>query len=336
VKVALRIRPQQSTQYGRITRRLAEPELRASPAAAHLEEIRTVELGGQPYVLASVRDGTSLGLIVPGLSRLGACSELFEHFERIGDVEGPLLRPLARDFVPHVPVEMAEARRYKGKTSDVFSHVLLNLALFAGAFAEEPRARVLDPLCGGGTTLFLALAHGHDALGIDNQRSDVDGTAGFARGYFKEERISFAEVKERTVAGGTRWRFEAGTRTDRRLLVLVAGDARDAAGHLHGVPGGARVHAIAGDLPYGIQHDGEVTALLREALPAWAELLLPGGAVALAWNATRLSRARVTDLVAASGLEVRDDGPYADLSHQVDRVIKQRDVVVAVRPAPTT
>jgi SAM-dependent methyltransferase len=336
VKVALRIRPQQSTQYGRITRRLAEPELRASPAAAHLEEIRTVELGGQPYVLASVRDGTSLGRIVPGLSRLGACSELFEHFERIGDVEGPLLRPLARDFVPHVPVEMAEARRYKGKTSDVFSHVLLNLALFAGAFAEERRARVLDPLCGGGTTLFLALAHGHDALGIDNQRSDVDGTAGFARGYFKEERISFAEVKERTVAGGTRWRFEAGTRTDRRLLVLVAGDARDAAGHLHGVPGGARVHAIAGDLPYGIQHDGEVTALLREALPAWAELLLPGGAVALAWNATRLSRARVTDLVAASGLEVRDDGPYADLSHQVDRVIKQRDVVVAVRPAPTT
>jgi hypothetical protein len=336
VRLALRIRPQQSTQYGQLTRRLAEPELRASPAAAQLEEIRTEELGGRPYVLATLREGASLGGVVPVLSRLGACSELFEHFDRVGDVQGPLLRPLARTFVPHVPVEMAEARRYKGKTSDVFSHVLLNLALFAGDFAAQPRARVLDPLCGGGTTLFLALAHGHDALGIDKQRADVDATAGFARGYFKEERISFAEVKERTVAGGTRWRFEAGSRTDRRLLVLVAGDAREAAGHLHGVPGGARVHAIAGDLPYGIQHDGEVTALLREALPAWAELLLPGGAVALAWNATRLTRARVAELVAAAGLEVRDDGPYAELSHQVDRVIKHRDVVVAVRPAPTT
>jgi SAM-dependent methyltransferase len=332
VKLALRIRPQQSTQYGQLTRRLAEPELRASPAAELLEEIRTEELGGQPYVVATLRADASLDAVVPVLSRLGACSELFEHFDRAGEVEGPLLRPLARTFVPHVPVEMAEARRYKGKTSDVFSHVLLNLALFAGDFATQARARVLDPLCGGGTTLFLALAHGHDALGIDNQRADVDATAGFARGYFKEERISFAEVKERTVAGGTRWRFEAGTRTDRRLLVLVAGDARDAGGHLHGVPGGAKVHAIAGDLPYGIQHDGEVTALLREALPAWAELLLPGGAVALAWNATRLSRTRVTELVAAAGLEVRDDGPYADLSHQVDRVIKQRDVIVAVAP----
>jgi hypothetical protein len=334
MNLALRIRPQQSTQYGQLTLRLAEPELRASPAAAQLEEIRAGELGGQPYLFATLRDGATLDAIVPTLSRLGAVSELFEHFERAGELEGPLLRPVARSFRPHVPVEMAEVRRYKGKTSDVFSHVLLNLALFAGAFAERrERLRVLDPVCGGGTTLFLALAHGHDALGIEHVRSDAEGTATFARGYFKEERISFTEVRERTVAGGQRWRFEAGTRTDRRLLAVVAGDARQAAGHLHGIPGGARVHAIAGDLPYGIQHAGEVTALLGDALPGWAELLHPGGAVALAWNAGRIPRARVVELVAAAGLHVRDDGPYADLAHQVDRVIKQRDVVVAVLPA---
>ena len=40
----------------------------------------------------------------------------------------------------------------------------------------------------------------------------------------------------------------------------------------------------------------------------------------------------MTELVAAAGLEVRDDDPYSALAHQVDRVIKQRDVVVAVRP----
>src|SRR5207247_56984 len=113
---------------------------------------------------------------------------------------------------------------------------------------------------------------------------------------FKEERIPFKEVKERTAAGA-RWRFEAGPRSDQRLLALMAGDARDAAAHVHGLPGGARVHAIAGDLPYGIQHEGEATALLREALPAWRELLLPGGAVALAWNASRLARVEVEELV---------------------------------------
>jgi hypothetical protein len=329
MNLALRIRPQQSTQYGRLTRQLARPEVEASPAGAYLEDVREVEFSGRPYLLASLPD-ERLADAVPVLSRLATVSELFEHFDRAGELEGPLLRPLAPDFTPHVPVEMAEARRYKGKTSDVFSHVLLNLALSAGAYAGKDALRVLDPLAGGGTTLFLALALGHHAIGIEQVRADAEGTATFARGYFKEERISFAEVKERTAAG-PRWRFEAGTRTDRRLLAICAGDAREAAAHLHGLPGGARVHAIAGDLPYGIQHAGEVTALLTEALPRWAELLHDGGAVVLAWNAARLPRERVTELVAAAGLEVRDDGPYAQLAHQVDRVIKERDVVVAVR-----
>ena len=132
---------------------------------------------------------------------------------------------------------------------------------------------------------------------------------------------------------GNRWRFEAGPRDDQRLLAVMHGDAREAETHLHGLPGGARVHAIAGDLPYGIQHEGAVTSLLADALPAWRRLLLPGGALALAWNATRLTRTDMGDLVAAAGFDVREDGPYGQLSHRVDRVIKERDVVVAVAPS---
>jgi len=324
MRLALRIRPQQSTQYGQLTLQLAEPELCASPVAARCTSIEAVELAGQRYLLLDLPD-EAVAAVVPLVSRLACVSDLFEC------LDGPLLRPLGRDFRPHVPIEMAETRRYKGKTSDVFSHVLLNLALSAGAFAEDSSPlRVLDPVCGGGTTLFLALALGHDALGIEKVRADAEGTATFARQYFKEQRISFAEVKERTAAGA-RWRFEAGTRTDRRLLAVMHGDAREASTHLHGLPGGARVHAIAGDLPYGIQHEGEVTQLLEEALPVWRELLVPGGAVALAWNAARLARPRVTELVAAAGLRARDDGPYTQLAHQVDRVIRERDVVVALR-----
>src|SRR5258708_13545016 len=36
--------------------------------------------------------------------------------------------------------------------------------------------RSLDPLAGGGTTLFLALAAGYDAFGIEQQRRDVETT----------------------------------------------------------------------------------------------------------------------------------------------------------------
>jgi hypothetical protein len=86
-------------------------------------------------------------------------------------------------------------------------------------------------------------------------------------------------------------------------------------------------------LPYGIQHHGALAALLTDALPAWERLLVPGGALALAWDATRLKRAAMLDLVrGACGLTIRDEPPYDALAHRVDRVIRERDVVVAVKP----
>src|SRR5260370_34873006 len=96
---------------------------------------------------------------------------------------GPLLRPLEACFAPFVPLEMAEIRRYKGKTNEIFTHVLLNIAIFAGAYSGQftERLRVLDPLSGGGTTLFLALAAAYAAFGIRPARKDAQPTAAFFR-----------------------------------------------------------------------------------------------------------------------------------------------------------
>jgi SAM-dependent methyltransferase len=325
MRIALKVAPQHSTQYADMTARLAEPELRAAlPGARDLEH---VGLGGHAYLLATVDEAA-----LATLARLGATSEAFEWFDELGGVGGPLLRPLERPLDPFLPLEMAEARRYKGKTSEVFSHVLLNVALFAGAFRDrlETRLRILDPLAGGGTTLFLALALGYDAFGIELVRRHVETTAGFVKEYCRELRIPCRETRDRKPT--RRHRYELGRREDPRTLVLVAGDTRRADELLRDVPGGARVHAVVGDLPYGIQHAGEARALLEEALPAWERVLLAGGTLALAWNATRLPRRVVVDAIAsASSLEVRDEAPYNELEHAVDRVIRRRDVVVAVK-----
>ncbi|MCB0100046.1 MAG: hypothetical protein KDE46_30145, partial [Caldilineaceae bacterium] len=62
----------------------------------------------------------------------------------------------------------------------------------------------------------------------------------------------------------------------------------------------------------------------------WEALLPPSGALAFAWDATRFSRAEMLSLVQSSStLRVLDEGPYAQFGHQVDRVIKQREVLVA-------
>ena len=305
---------------------LAAPELLASPVGAHVLDTERARLGGVDYLVATLDGGLGASELMPVLSRLGATSCAFEL------LDGPLLRPLEPAFAPHLPVELAEARRYKGKTSEVFARVLLNLALFAGAYADRlgTRLRVLDPLAGGGTTLFLALSAGHDAVGIEQARRDVETTAAFAVGFCREARIPHRETHERAKR---RYRLELGPRDDQRLLVLQQGDAREADALLADIPGGARFHAIAADLPYGIRHGGAADALVAEALPAWERTLLPGGAVALAWDATRLDRRSMRAAVAGCGsLAVRDDGPYGELAHRVDRVIKRRDVLVAVKP----
>jgi SAM-dependent methyltransferase len=309
--------------------RLAGPELRASPLGAQLENVEPARLGGAHYVLATVDDGALLGELMPTLSLLGATGCAFEYLET---TDGPLLRPLDPAAARQLPREMAEIRRYKGKTSEIFTRVLLNMSLFAGRFLTEPhvRLRVLDPLAGGGTTLFAALAAGHDAFGIEQERRDVETTAGFVGEYCREACIPHSTVHDKAKR---RFRFELGPREDQRILVLAQGDARSADSVLADAPGGARFHAIATDLPYGIQHDGAAVTLVREALPAWERVLLPGGAIALAWDATHLPREKLTEVVSAnSRLIVRDDGPYAELEHRVDRVIKRRDVLVAVKP----
>src|SRR5579863_829490 len=287
MKLALKITPQRSTQYANMTEKLAAPELLASPLASAILHIEPIALARQDYLLVTLNDACS-PFMLDVLARLGASSEAYEYFENIGTIHGPFLRPLYCSFTAFVPVEMAQVRRYKGKTNEVFTRVLLNVALFASAFREQMtgRLRILDPLAGGGTTLFLALAAGYDAFGIERERKDVETTALFVRQFLHSERIPYNERDERSRRAGRRYLFEIGRKGATRHLALAHGNAAQADLHLQEVPGGPHMHAIVTDLPYGIQHFGEISTMLAQALPVWERLLLPGGTLAFAWNAT--------------------------------------------------
>lgn len=334
MKIALKITPQRSTQYTNMTTALALPELLASPLGTVVRDVEHIRLAGQGYLLATAdEDILASPFYRSVLSQLGATSEVYEYFTQLGEVQGPLLRPVEPSFVPFVPLEMVETRRYKGKTNELFTRVLLNIALFAGAYREQitERLRILDPLAGGGTTLFLALAAGYDAFGIEIARQDVETTAVFVKQYCNSEHIPYKEIDERGRKAGRRYQFEIGTKGNTRWLVLAQGDSMQAELHMREIAGGPRMHAIVADLPYGIQHFGEISSLLAKTLPVWARLLLPGGTIALAWNATRIERAEMVAFIESNTrLHVRNDAPYTQFEHTVDRVIKRRDVVVAV------
>jgi hypothetical protein len=321
------IAPQRSTQYGALASALAPHELQlALPDAS---EIVPVELGGQTYLQfewPAEPDGDQ----IRELGMLATASAFFVRYERLGDVQGPLLHPIDTGFTPALPRELMMARRYRGKTNELFTHFMCNIARYSSSLARRSwdTLRVYDPLAGGGTTLLTALVLGASVAGVDHNAKDVGSTASFLRQFSREQGIALGEKRERLKKVGQRWLFSLGK--DRTQTCLLAhGDTGDSQALISGF----RPHLIVADLPYGIQHHGELIALLTRALPVWASLLPPSGAMVLAWESRRYPREELVALVeSVAPLSVLNDPPYNAMAHRVDRVIKQRDVLVA-RPS---
>ncbi len=322
------IAPQRSTQYSALADALAPHELALSPLGKDISGVAPLTLGGQGYLrfdLAAALDDAQRR----ELGMLAMTSAVFEYRE---SADGPWLRPVDLGYQPAFPPDLLMTRRYRGKTNELFTLFMCNVARHSSAFAASPwhDLRVFDPLAGGGTTLLAALVLGAHASGVEQDGSDVESTATFIQQYAREQGIACKATEERLKKAGRRWQFTLGKDTPRQC-VLALGDTVQSAELLRDIK---RPNLIVTDLPYGIQHHGELTGLLGAALPVWTELLLPGGGMALAWDATRFPRAEMLAQVKmAGGLEALNEPPYDQLAHRVDRVIKQRDVLVARKPA---
>ncbi len=323
------IAPQRSTQYSALAHALATQELLLSPLGHQITSIRQVALGGEAYLLFDMPQEPDAGQ-AHELGMLATTRSLFVYYDQLGDVEGPLLRPIDPQVTRALPETLVTARRYKGKTNELFTHFMCNVARFSSALSNRPwdTLRVFDPLAGGGTTLFTALTLGASAAGVEKNATDVGSTATFVKSYMREQGIACSEKQERVPGVGRRWVYTIGKGKTQQCL-LAHGDTADSAALISGF----RPHLIVTDLPYGIQHKGDLVSLLSRALPVWASLLPPGGALVLAWECRPLARPDMIALVeSTSPLVVLQDPPYSNLAHRVDRVIKQRDVLVARHP----
>ena len=322
------IAPQRSTQYSALASALAPAELRLSPIGSQISSLEPITLGGQAYLQADLSAPVTEAQLRE-LGGLAMTSAYFDFFDRIGEEAGPFLRPLETGFAPALPVELMTARRYKGKTSESFTHFMLNVARFSSAFAGTAwrELRVFDPLMGGGTTLLAALVLGASAMGVEQGKEDVESTATYLAQFCREQRIPFDEKEERMKKYGRRWNFSVGAA--QQQCAFARGDTLQSVELMHTLK---RPHLIVTDLPYGIQHHGTLVDLLSEALPVWAGMLQAGGAMVMSWDSTRFLRDEMIVLAgAASSMRALTGSPYDQMQHRVDRVIKQRDVVVLVK-----
>ncbi|WP_019204488.1 TRM11 family methyltransferase [Tsukamurella sp. 1534] len=277
------------------------------------------------------------------LAFLALTSAFYALFER----EGNLLRPVEAPSAERYPSDLKTILKYQGKTNEQFTRLLLNVTAAATARPErllDGALRVLDPVCGRGTTLSQAAMYGLDAVGVDLDAKDFELYSSFLTTWLKDHRLKHraSTTPVRRDKAVLAKKFEAVFAPDK--AAYAAGDTRSVTFYLADTlrtaelirPG--TVDVVVADLPYGVQHGsrgprGLVRSpleLLDGALPGWASTLRSGGAVGLAWNDRVAPRAQVAEALESAGLTVRGGPGYDELRHRVDRSIT-RDVIVAVK-----
>lgn len=261
----------------------------------------------------------------------------------ICEKQGELLRPIEKVSHNYLTEDLAEVLKYKGKTSAVFTRMMLNCALSASDFVgESGPLTVLDPMCGKGTTCFVALQQGMNAAGVDVDRRDLKEAAD----YF-EKHLQFHRLKHKLDQGSrtvrkhavpeavytiadTKEHFREG---DTRTLSLFLGDTGLTGELMKKTP----AHLIVSDLPYGVQHapqDGKRTEnfaqLMHRVLPVWHGALRRGGAIALSFNTLTLKKSVLSDMLTEAGFTPLTEAPYNDFQHFVETAVT-RDFIVARR-----
>ncbi|WBB53037.1 SAM-dependent methyltransferase [Verrucosispora sp. WMMD573] len=305
-------------------------------------DVATATIGGARYVTFEVAGGLS----ERDAALLGNLSSAYAIFEFVGD----LLRPVPVTRLDRFDDDLLTIQKYPGKTNEQFTKLLLNVTLLASDGAGElltRRFRVLDPLCGRGTTLNQAMMYGFDAAGLDRDSKDFEAYQTFLSTWLKRKRIKHRVLesgpirRERKVVG-RRLRVElAASKEAHRAGDVQAVDVVNADTTRVGEffrP--ESVDVVVADAPYGVQH-GSRTAesglardpldLLTAAAPGWARVLRPGGALGISWNTNVARRDAAAERLTAVGLTVLDTGPWRALTHRVDQAIV-RDVLVAQKP----
>ncbi|MGK5530067.1 TRM11 family SAM-dependent methyltransferase [Streptomyces sp. URMC 129] len=333
--------PSHNRVYAQGAAALARAELSVFNEAVlggRLTDVGETTLGGVPYLTFRAPELTG-----DDLRYLANLSALYAVFE----IADGRLTPLDVTRLDKFSSDLITIQKYPGKTNEDFTKLLLNVTAMACDTPERllnGGLRVLDPLCGRGTTLNQAVMYGLDAAGVERDGKSFEAYGNFLRHWLKNSRVKHqaetTTVRRDRKSLGRRFQVTLGESKELykrgRTIELTMINADTAASGDFFRP--ASFDLIVTDAPYGVQHGSAARAglsrsplaLLTTALPVWTRLLRPGGAIGIAWNTHGARREELTALLAGHGFEIRDDEAHRGFRHRVDQAIL-RDLVVARR-----
>ncbi len=285
---ALLISPEARGAYFADFLDVAEAELRQVAGELPLEPVST---GGLHFLYTRCESAR-----LPLLLRLSFVQGIFS---RAGDSLTPL--PVHSGLQFHE--DLVFGAKYRGKTNERLTQLLLNVGLSALGVDSGEGLKLLDPMCGRGTSLFWALRYGLVARGIEQDPRALEEVRRQLKKYCKLHRQKH-QLREGSLGKARRdkaGRFLEFSSAGSRLRML-AGDARNATELLQG----EKFDLLLSDLPYGVQHHTTAgtrnpLAVLADCAGPWRASLRSGGALVLAFNRYQPRRAELARVFTAAG-----------------------------------
>ena len=229
--------------------------------------------------------------------------------------------------------------KYPGKTNEQLTRVLLNVTLASTGPTRPLATDRPRPAGRPGDDAGWALTLGHDAVGVELEKREVDAYGAFLTTWLRRKRlkhrIGVTPLRRDGQRLGDLLQAEIG-RDDPQSLVVYAADTSATAELLQR----RRVDVIVTDAPYGVAHasrssrggrDRSPADLLADALPVWVSVLRPVVPSASPGIPTGWRVSTSPTSAGRAGLDVCDDGPYRGFAHRVDAGI-HRDLLVARKP----
>ncbi len=274
---------------------------------------------------------------------LQVADELLSGLRRCSFVQGVYSRDGARltpldipdDFALHE--DFVFGSKYRGKTNERLTQLLLNIGI-ASSGTGVSQLKLLDPMCGRGTTLLWAMRYGVRSRGVEQDPAALADLRRHLKKWTKLHR-----VKHRLDEGKLSVRSEPGiakTKSGRSAFLefeaagaslrLQIGDARE----IDSLLGGERFDLLVSDLPYGVQHfttrkTRNPLAVVDESADAWVRSLRPGGHLVLAFNRYQPRREELAAVFERAGLLALD----FHAAHRMSESIV-RDILVMRRGKP--
>ncbi len=324
---------------------LAELTIASKSFESACDKIEITEIAGIRYLSFY----TETPLIEKDIAIISGLSFVFAIY-RLDQINGQdyllPIRILSNEFIDG---KISSILKYQGKTNELFTRMMINVALMSSGFDYKNKIRLLDPVAGKGTTMFESLKYGFNSYGVEISQKQVHEAIVFFKKFIEQERFKHTFAKRKVAGNGNSdgvhiQEFEfARTKEDfkngQNILKfgMINADTQFSSSFF---PSGS-FHLIVGDLPYGIFHGSSSgrkkkspsrnpLELLESCLSEWKKLLKKSGSIVLAWNSFLISRTDLSNLFRKEGLEILDTHPYDMFEHKVDRSIK-RDIIVAIK-----